>query len=152
MNDIRIRSMFAGEEEQVCEMVLDIFDKDVAPCFSGDGIAEFRKYANPEALAERAEDGHVILVAEMDYEPVGMIEIRQEEHICFFFVGKQHQGKGIGTGLLKEAIILSNGPKFMTVNASPNSVRIYEQLGFEATDEEQETNGIRYTPMRLSLG
>jgi len=143
--------MFAGEEEQVCELVLDVFMKDVAPCFSGDGIAEFRKYASPVALTERAEDGHVVLVAEMDYEPVGMIEVRQEEHICFFFVDRAHQGKGIGTKLLHEAIDLCGKPPFLTVNSSPNSVQVYEQLGFTATDEEQIKNGIRFTPMKLDL-
>ncbi|WP_147820241.1 GNAT family N-acetyltransferase [Salidesulfovibrio onnuriiensis] len=152
MNDVRIRSMFAGEEGQVSELVLKVFMKYVAPGYPGSGVAEFRKYASPEALAERAEEGNMILLAEMDYEPVGMIEVREESHICFFFVDGEHQGKGTGSALLREAIALCNGPDHLTVNSSPNSVQVYEHLGFTATDTEQEKNGIRYTPMRLDLG
>lgn len=147
MNDIRIRSMFAGEEKEVCDLVLTVFMKDVAPGYSGDGVAEFRKYAQPEAMAERAEEGNIILVAELEYELVGVIEIRDEKHICFFFVLPEHQGKGIGSALFSEAIDLCGSPEHMTVNSSPNSVRVYENLGFTPTDAEQEKNGIRYTPM-----
>lgn len=34
-----------------------------------------------------------------------------------------------------------------TVNSSPYAVKIYEHLGFRATDSEQTVNGLRFTPM-----
>ena len=34
-----------------------------------------------------------------------------------------------------------------TVHASPCAVPVYERLGFKATDGEQLTDGLRYTPM-----
>ena len=34
-----------------------------------------------------------------------------------------------------------------TVHASPYAVPVYERLGFRATNKEQLTDGLRYTPM-----
>ena len=34
-----------------------------------------------------------------------------------------------------------------TVNSSPYAVKIYEHLGFQATDTEQLVDGLRFTPM-----
>ncbi len=39
----------------------------------------------------------------------------------------------------------------ITVNSSSYAVRIYEKMGFKATDVEQEENGIIFTPMKLTV-
>lgn len=151
MDDIFIRTMLAGEEAAVSRLVLATFMKHVAPAFSGDGVAEFRKYANPDAMAERGEEGNIVLVAEDGQKLVGMIEIRDSQHICFFFTEHEYQNKGIGAQLLEEAERLCTGSDSMTVNSSPNAVKIYEAMGFSATGPEQTKNGIRFIPMRKPL-
>ena len=35
----------------------------------------------------------------------------------------------------------------ITVNSSSYAVKFYESLGFSKTSEEQETDGLKYTPM-----
>jgi predicted GNAT family N-acyltransferase len=39
----------------------------------------------------------------------------------------------------------------MDVNAAPNAVSFYQKMGFVPTSEEQETDGIRFIPMRKNL-
>jgi len=61
-----------------------------------------------------------------------MIEVREERHITMFFVEKEFQGTGVGQELLRRAlaICLRRNPKLskITVNSSPNAVKIYERL------------------------
>ena len=40
----------------------------------------------------------------------------------------------------------------LTVNSSPYAAKIYRKLGFVDTDTEQVTNGIRYVPMKYTVG
>ena len=42
--------------------------------------------------------------------------------------------------------------QIFTVNSSPYAVEVYRHLGFVATDAEQCTDGLRYTPMRFEKG
>ena len=149
------RSTIKGEEEQVIDLVLSVFDKLVAPEYSNEGITEFRKYAGAEALAERLKSNSFVLIAESDENLIGMIEIRDNSHVAMFFVSQLYQKMGIGKTLLKHAVNLSSKNnidlKKITVNSSPNSVAAYEKMGFCATDVERTVNGIRHTPMELKL-
>jgi len=71
------------------------------------------------------------------------------------FVESQYQGKGIGKGLIDEAIkICQNrnpGLKSITVSSSPNSKTFYERIGFRAQSDEVDEDGMRYTPMQRIL-
>ncbi len=54
------------------------------------------------------------------------------------FVGKEHQGKGIATRLLKMGIedMLSKGYKIGLETQNPDNVGFYEKLGFRVAKEE----------------
>lgn len=150
-----VDSIRPGEEERVVELVLAAFDRFVAPCFSQEGIAEFRRYADIEALRERLQSGAVILTAKVGKELVGVAEIRDYRHLGWLFAGPSRQGKGIGSALMNRVVELCSGHEqgegAITVNSSPNAVGFYEKMGFVARDEEQTVNGIRFVPMRLVL-
>lgn len=45
--------MKSREEKQFINLVLSVFDKFVAPEYSDEGIEEFKKYADIEALVKR---------------------------------------------------------------------------------------------------
>ncbi len=49
-----------------------------------------------------------------------------------------------------ELFLAQSRTEQITVNASPYAVPVYEKLGFQAVDDEQLTDGIRYTPMTLN--
>lgn len=143
-----------GEETAVSNLVARSFNEFIAPYFSEEGIEEFFKYANPRSLAKRSKDAHFVLVAEIDGEIAGMIEIREMSHISMLFVDKARHGKGIGRELVRLALERvkseSSPPEEITVNSSRFAVPFYERLGFLKTSEEKIINGFVHIPMALA--
>jgi GNAT superfamily N-acetyltransferase len=144
-----IRSMEKGEEGEVCTLVERVFNEFVAPDYPPEGIEEFFRYAEPEAMAQRVELGDRVLVAEQEGAMVGMIELMGNDHIAMLFV--QVRGRGIGRRLVERALLLcreaSPPPDEVRVHASRFAVPIYERLGFESEGPERTENGITYLPM-----
>ena len=149
------RAARPGEETAVSNLVARSFNEFIAPGFSEEGIDEFFKYANPRSLAKRSEGSHFVLVAEVDGEIAGMIEIREMKHISMLFVDKAHHRKGIGKRLFQLALerIMSEEftPESVTVHSSRFAVPFYESLGFTKTSEEKIIYGVIHIPMALTL-
>ena len=149
------RLMRPGEENPVIDLVSRVFAQFVAPLYSDEGVAEFMKYADPSIMAERTKGNHFVQVAESHDEIIGIIEIREHSHIALFFVGPEHQRKGIGRELLNKAVqeCIASNPELteITVNSSPNAVSAYRTLGFIERDEEKTANGIRFVKMSLEV-
>jgi GNAT superfamily N-acetyltransferase len=155
MDQIEYRPITADDEEQAIDIVSSTFREFVAPGFSDEGIAEFFNYANADAFKERSRGNHFTIVAQKSRDLIGLIEIRNNNHISLFFVRKQYQSMGVGKSLFNMAqkACLKNCPdlKKITVNASPNSVPAYQKMGFIGDDTEQCINGIRFVPMSLII-
>jgi GNAT superfamily N-acetyltransferase len=146
---IRIRFMSEGEEHEVCALVARVFDEYVAGDFSAEGVEEFYRYAEPNALAERRREGEKVLLVEEDGQILGMLELKGTDHIAMLFV--DDQGKGLGRALVERALQLcreeTEGLGQVSVHASLYAVPIYRRLGFEAEGPERTENGITYVPM-----
>lgn len=133
-------------KSQAIELALSVFMEFEAPEYSEEGIEEFKRTLNnPEYI-----DILRYYITLDQGEVVGMLATRNEgSHIALFFVNKNYHSHGIGRRLFEQAV--ANCPtQKMTVFSSPYAVKIYEALGFEATDTEQIDNGIRFTPMAIS--
>ena len=152
---MEIRFMHPGEETSVIQLVQKTFDQCVAPGFTEEGISQFYKYASTEALSQRSKEESFTIIAKEKNQIVGIIEIKDQNHVSMFFVSTELQGKGVGKKLFHEAIthIKKQNPqvKELTVNSSPNAVEAYRKLGFIPRSEEQCADGIRFVPMKLSL-
>jgi GNAT superfamily N-acetyltransferase len=150
------RAMKAGEEQQVCSLVVRVFTKFVALLYSPEGVQEFLTYAaDPGRLRDRLRANRFVLVAELGGRIVGAIEVRNSDHISLFFIDGDSQRKGIGRELWRRALdaCLANRqdlPK-ITVHSSPNAVEAYQSLGFQPEGPEQTINGIRFVPMALTV-
>jgi len=149
------RPIGKGEEEKVCNFVIHVFNEFIAPHYSQEGVNEFLKYVQPDALLQRLQKNHFTLLAMVQNRMVGMIEIRANNHVSLLFVDRSFQRKGISRELLRYALEIcrKNKPDLreVTVNASPNAVPVYERLGFRPTRSEQIVHGIHFTPMILKL-
>lgn len=145
------RGISEREEEEVCCLISDCFDEFIAPGYSEEGINEFSKYITPEFTRYRLENDHFMLLALSREVIVGVIEVRNNNHISLFFVRKEYQNKGIGKKLNELAIVKCKtcNPQISTIEAysSPYAVPIYEKLGFVKVSDEQIVNGMRFTPM-----
>ena len=149
------RSVRTDEAADLAAFVLKVFTEFVAPLFAREGIAEFKKFIAPDLMAERRAAGNVIWVAARGSKTVGLIEMRENRHIALLFVDAACQRQGIAGELIRRAVAECRerdpGLDTITVNASPNAVAAYRKLGFQPTGEEQTVNGIRFTPMGLTL-
>ncbi|MCW8914534.1 MAG: GNAT family N-acetyltransferase [Magnetovibrio sp.] len=147
------RKMAADEEQAVITLVTDVFNEFVAQDYEEDGIEEFFKFANSEALIKRLQNGGFVLVAEHDGSLVGALEYYPPDCIAMLFVTlRQH---GIAKGLMSRAIkkIVTSDPTLpkLVVHSSPYAVPIYEKMGFCQSGDRQKENGIDYIPMELAL-
>ena len=152
---IQIRAIKSDEYQEVSNLVLEVFDIDVAPLYIEEGIDVFHSYAQAEAMRERVSTGHIILVAESEGKLVGAAEVRDYSHLSLLFVDRQSQRNGIGRMLLLEVLrmcrVHNPGLMAMTVNSSPNAVEAYERLGFLATSSLQRLDGIDFVPMVIEI-
>lgn len=153
---IHIREANPGDLESISDMVLRVFDKYVGSGYSSEGQALFHSYVQPDAIQKRLITGFsFVLVALDDKEIIGVIEVKNCNHISVLFVDERYHKKGIAKRLLSKAIEKANSLNSITeitVNSSPYAVDIYKRLGFLQMDDEIERDGIRHTPMKKALG
>ncbi len=148
---IKYRKICTGEEDKVFGLVQAGFEEYVLSSLTEEGSREFFRAAREMIYGK--PKGHVIMVAESTDGILGMLDIRNYDHICLFFVARDFQGRGIGRGLLDRATAdcLENNAKRLDVNSSLFAAPIYEKLGFIQSKPEQLLNGIRFVPMVKTL-
>ena len=155
MSDVRYRVMEPDEVACVSALILAAFDEFIEPEYTPQGVEAFRKYVQPDVLAGRTAQDHFVLVAARGGELVGMIEMRQNNHVALLFVDKRTHGHGIARELLDHALAAarSKTPELerVTVNSSRYGVPAYEKLGFRQTGPERAVNGIVFIPMAKRL-
>lgn len=137
-----VRRLNADEIQSALDLTWEVFLQFEAPEYSKEGIDFFRASLDDEERTRAlkfygAFDGDQL---------VGTLCMREPQHIGGFFVKADHHRKGIGRALF-ETMRRDYDKQEFTVNSSPYAVKVYERLGFQATDTEQVVNGLRFTPM-----
>jgi len=154
-DEVSFRAMRAGEGAAVSKLILASFSEFIGPEYTEQGITEFRKFVAPSALEARSADNYFVRVAEAGGALVGMIEVRDNNHVALLFVDKGHQRHGVATRLLRLALeeVRAAVPDTarVTVNSSRYGVVAYEKLGFLQTGPERTVNGIAFIPMAMRL-
>jgi GNAT superfamily N-acetyltransferase len=149
-----------SEAEAISAMILQVFDEHVAPTFEPEGVAEFHDFINADMLIERAKVNitfvawqHMLSGVESRRRVVGIIDVKETDHVSLLFVRTSHMGLGIATALVARAVeaCRAAGRSKMTVNSSLNAQTFYEHMGFEAVAEPQQTHGFSYVPMEKLL-
>lgn len=148
-----------GKEDlsAAAELVLKVFDEYVAKDYQPSGRDAFWGFAGQQAMEKRLAEGTSFLLGAKDKgQLAGVIEFRDNCHVCLLFVDGKYHGKGIA-GMLMEAGITccrKNWPavQAITVNSSPYACVAYQKMGFILVDGEAEKDGIRYFPMKRVLG
>lgn len=153
---ITYRMMKPADADQVSDLVGAAFDAFIAGESTAEGIAAFRRYADPDAIRARTESGsHFVMVAEAGGRLAGITEIRDCNHVALLFVGKDFHRRGIARGLfdraLQQARVTRPDVERMTMNSSRYGVAAYEKLGFRQTGPERSVNGIVFVPMAMRL-
>jgi GNAT superfamily N-acetyltransferase len=115
---------------------------------SPDGLESIlRAEFDPERLAERRESDGIVLVAEIDGEPVGFVTgslVDGDGEIDWLFVDPEARGQGVGTELF-EAIrdeLESQGAgtvRALVLSENEEGDQFFEQFGYEEIDSREET-------------
>ena len=140
---MNIKKLNNEEYNKAIQLSLAVFTKCGTTDFNANGLKTFKKFVyNKELINELTIWG-----AFDNNELVGIIGTKLNgTHISLFFINPDYHRKGIGRELFNCAYANQIVNK-ITVNSSSYAIRFYESLGFSKIAEEQETDGLRYTPM-----
>ena len=155
MENIVIRKITENEVEKAMELALEVFMQFEAPDYHPSGIDTFKRdiVENPDYL-EKAKRGICPIYGAFDGEKiVALIGMRSNKtHINLVFTKKEYHRKGIATAIFNYLLedVLSENPLLqeLTLNSSPYGLPFYLHIGFIPLSEEQEINGIKFTPMK----
>ncbi len=147
-----IEEFSSGQENEISNLIKTVFDEFVGFEYSAEGNGVFYDFIRPESIRERYEKGNLILTCRKDGKIVGMIEVRDNNHVCLFFVDRKYHKLGIGKRLFDEILEKVKGKTdFLEVNASTFSETVYSRLGFKKIGDVTEKSGITYIPMKMEL-
>lgn len=145
----------ADEWEEIISLVWKTFLEFESDIYSEQGIESFRQFVTDTMLKRMFDIGkYQVMVAHIREKIIGVIALRDENHVSLLFVDKDYHYHGVGRALVTE---MSNyvrnelDKQRLTVNASPYAVGFYHKLGFRDLGEETQADGIIYTPMELLL-
>lgn len=147
MEYIKIENI--SDLESLSNLVLNSFDKFVAPDYSEEGIKTFYGFfEHGKLLHKTLENGDFIFIAKEKKEITGLLATRNKSHISLLFVDEKHQKKGIAKKLFSILCETIETEK-ITVNSSPFAEKIYEKLGFIKLSPMQEKDGIKFISMEF---
>lgn len=158
MDGIVIRKITADEVESAMALALEVFMQFEAPDYPPEGVETFKKdiVENPEYL-EKARQGACPIYGAFDGEQiVALMGMRSNKtHINLVFTKKEYHRKGIARAIFRYLLqdVLKENPSLeaLTLNSSPFGLPFYLAMGFLPLSEEQEMNGIRFTPMKYII-
>ena len=137
------------------DLVIRMMNDFVAHDYLEEGVWESLKCVQSHLGMCPSGMDHFVLVAEMDDQIIGTIEMRERNHITLFCVEKKYRRRGVGRKLLQRALELceKHNPELseVSVNSLSGSVHIYERLGFRVEKPVGEKGDIPGTPMSLVL-
>ena len=159
MENIVIRKISSNEVESAMELALEVFMQVEAPDYHPSGVETFKRdiVENVDYL-EKAKQGICPIYGAFDGEKmVALIGMRSNKtHINLVFTKKEYHRKGISTAifnyLLKDVLNENPNIRELTLNSSPYGLPFYLHVGFIPLSDEQEINGIRFTPMKYIIG
>lgn len=155
MAEFVYRTAYEFEWEEIMELAWRTFEEFEAPEYPEEGIQNFREFVTDTTLKTMFRNGAYQVFAAFDEEKlIGMISLRENNHISLLFVDKEYHRCGVGRGLinyLRQYMYCEMGQTYMTVNAAPYAEGFYHKIGFEDIGKRQQVDGIIFTPMKLIL-
>ena len=142
------------EWEEAMRLAWDTFLIFEAPDYSLRGVYNFKNFVRDPLLKKMYTYGEYIAIgAFMEERIVGIMGVRNTNHVSLLFVDRDFHRRGIGSALMKYYFkdASRSGITHVTVNSSPYAVDFYHKIGFTDVREEVEKDGIRFTPMRMEL-
>lgn len=140
---LRIRRLHRWELESAAALMLRVYDESHFSPAERDAFAQGLSPAVFGSLfARKLLTGYG---AWMDRELVGVLVLRENNHLSQLFVLPDRQRRGIGRQLVEAALGRQTGR--VTVFAAHSSVGFYEKMGFVADPKRQDAHRQDTIPM-----
>lgn len=150
-----IRSVTDDEWPEAMGLAWHVFLIYEAADYSDEGIRNFYRFVTDRILFRMFKAGQYQLFGYfLDDRLIGIISLREGNHISLLFVDEHYQNRGVASSLLKYVnnyLLTELGMEEVSVDSSPYAVDFYHRMGFVDLDSEVTKNGIRYTPMKFYL-
>jgi GNAT superfamily N-acetyltransferase len=143
-----------ADSERISQLVDGLAKKYIAHEFSPAGVECLLSSMRPGEIKKYIESGFMYHIAEFNGQLVGVVGVRDNSHLYHLFVDERYQRQGIAKALWRVAIescLLKGNPGVFTVNSSRYALPIYERLGFIVHSGPQQSNGVIYIPMKLTI-
>jgi GNAT superfamily N-acetyltransferase len=155
-DDIIIRKAIMADWEETMAMTWKTFLKFEAKDYGLEGVNSFRNFIADPLLRRMFLLGtYHMYVATCNEKIVGMVSLRDQNHISLLFVDEAYHKRGIGRRLVETIGGFSKeeyGKEDITVNAAPYGVGFYKKVGFFSTSPLMTNDGIKYISMKKKIG
>lgn len=146
-----IRQAKRQEWDDAMALAWRTFLKYDAVDYTPEGIRSFREFVTSQVVYKMFITGsYEMFLALLEDTPIGLLSVRNVNHISLLFVDEAYHKKGVGRALFNyvAAYIRDEvGGDKITVDSSPMAFGFYKKMGFVETSEAITKNGIIYTPM-----
>lgn len=154
--EILIRKAEMADWEETMAMVWKTFMKFEASDYGVEGVDNFRRFILDPMLRRMFLLGtyHMFVATHLG-KIVGMVSLRDKNHISLLFVDEAYHKKGIGRRLIDTIGAFSKeeyGKEEITVNAAPYGFGFYRKVGFCSVSPLLTNGGIKYTSMKKEIG
>ena len=170
----QIRFLHGTEDDWEDAMALAwrVFQRYDAKDYPPRGAESFLEFISGQDLKRMFMVGRYRLFVAKDGETmVGLISVRESNHLSLLFVDEKYHGLGVGRALMEcvkdylwereeypleneaekilDLLYVKEPDHYVTVFAAPGAVTFYKKLGFRQIGAQEETDGIIYVPMML---
>lgn len=152
-----IRKITGDEIDVALKLALDVFMEFEAPDYKPDGVETFKSFISSIELINGFKQGICPIYAAFDGgKIIGMMGMRKNKtHINLAFVKKEYHRRGVATAifnhLLDDLRRENSSLSEITLNSSPYGLPFYLSIGFVPQSDEQETDGMKFTPMKYTI-
>lgn len=154
--EIIIRKAVMADWEETMAMTWRTFMKFEATDYGMEGVENFRNFITDPILRRMFLLGtyHMFVATHMG-KIVGMVSLRDKNHVSLLFVDEAYHRKGIGRKLIDTIGTFSKeeyGREEITVNAAPYGFEFYKKIGFRSMSPLTCNGGIKYISMKKEIG
>ena len=144
-DEIKLEKSDPCRIDECLDLVWEVFSEFEVPVFPPEGGPEYKRI-----IEETREKKNICFYSAIhNGKVVGVLGMRENNHIGYFYVNKNYHRLGIGKDLFN-LMQKDYDIKEFTVNAAPYGIPIYTRLGFVPTDTEKNVNGVIFTPMKYT--
>jgi putative acetyltransferase len=143
--NINIRELKREDITSCVKLFYDTVHSINAKDYSPDQLEVWApKIINPESVRWQSLLNNISIVAEVNHEIVGFIDLTKTGYLDRLYIHKDHQRKGIASALLKiiEKQAAESNIDEITTEASITAKPFFEGMGFQVIKEQQkDVNG-----------